>query len=68
MRKFALILTAAAVVGFGLPVVTSAQAEDAVVVKERGEHRDHDRHWDRDRHHHHVVIITHRRHRDHDHD
>jgi hypothetical protein len=58
MRKFVLILAAAAGVGLIAPVVSS-HAEDAVVIKKRH----HDRDWE---HHHHkkVVVIKHR----HDHD
>ena len=42
MRKLILIVTAAAAVGFTIPVITSAQAEEGrVVIKsgDRGEHR-----------------------------
>jgi len=42
MRKLILIVTAATAVGFTIPVITSAQAEEGwVVIKsgDRGEHR-----------------------------
>jgi hypothetical protein len=55
MRKLVLILSAAAAVGFSLPVVTAAQAEDAKVVIKSG---DHARHWNRG--HRKVVVIKHR--------
>lgn len=59
MRKLVLILSAAAAVGFALPVI-SAQAEEGNVVVRTGEHRDHDRRYHRD--HRKVVVIE----RDHD--
>lgn len=59
MRKLVLILSAAAAVGFALPVI-SAQAEEGRVVVRTGEHRDHDRNFHRN--HHKVVVIE----RDHD--
>jgi hypothetical protein len=57
MRKLVLILSAAAAVGFALPVVTSAHAEDKVVIKSGG---DHPRHWNRG--HRKVVVVKERRH------
>ena len=59
MRKLVLILSAAAAVGFALPVI-SAQAEEGNVVVRTGEHRDHDRNFHRG--HRKVVIME----RDHD--
>ena len=59
MRKLVLIITAVTAVGFTIPVITSAQAEEGrVVIKsgDRGEHRG----WDRG--HRKVVVIK----RDHD--
>ncbi len=59
MRKLVLIITAVAAVGFTIPVITSAQAEEGkIVIKsgDRGEHRG----WDRG--HRKVVVIK----RDHD--
>jgi hypothetical protein len=59
MRKLILIVTAAAAVGFTIPVITSAQAEEGkIVIKsgDRGEHRG----WNRG--HRKVVVIK----RDHD--
>jgi hypothetical protein len=59
MRKLVLILSAAAAVGFILPITTSAKAEEGVSVRigERGEH-----HRDWNRGHRKVVVIK----RDHD--
>ena len=65
MRKLIFILSAAATVGFTVPVV-SAQAEEGKIVIKEG--REHHRHWDRDRDHRKVVVIRHHRHRDRDHD
>ena len=59
MRKLVLILSAAAAVGFALPVI-SAQAVEGNVVVRTSEHRDHDRHFNRG--HRKVVVIQ----RDHD--
>ena len=59
MRKLVLILSAAAAVGFALPVI-SAQAEEGRVVIKTGERREHNRDWNRG--HRKVVIINHREH------
>jgi hypothetical protein len=63
MRKFAIALAALAAVGFAIPLISSAKAEDTVVIKKDGDH-------DRDMHRHHkkIVIIKHHRHHDQDHD
>jgi hypothetical protein len=63
MRKFAIVFAALAAFGIAMPLTSSANAEDAVVIKKDGDH-------DRDMHRHHkkIVVIKHRRHRDHDHD
>ena len=53
MRKLVLVLSAAAAVGFALPVVTAAQAEEAKVVIKSGHHRHHS-----DRGHRKVVAIV----------
>ena len=63
MRKLAIALAALAAVGFAIPLISSAKAEDTVVIKKDGDH-------DRDMHRHHkkIVIIKHHRHHDQDHD
>lgn len=63
MRKFAIAFAALAAFGIAMPLTSSANAEDTVVIKKDGDH-------DRDMHRHHkkIVVIKHRRHRDHDHD
>jgi Ni/Co efflux regulator RcnB len=50
MRKLMLIIATVSVAGLALPVVTSAQANETVVIKSR--HHDHGRHldWERGRH------------------
>ena len=76
MRKLLIALSALAVVGFALPVTSSANAETKKIIIKRG-HHDHGMHrgwhegrhrgWDRDRHHgKKVVIIKKRGHRHHD--
>ena len=63
MRRFAIAFAALAAFGIAIPLISSAKAEDTVVIKKDGDH-------DRDMHRHHkkIVIIKHRRHHDHDHD
>ncbi len=68
MRKIVLTLAALAAVGFVVPMITSAKAEEnRVVIKEHGErhHMDRGHHygWDRG-HRNQVVVIKHRRHHD----
>lgn len=66
MRKIVLTLAALAAVGFVVPTLTSAKAEEnKVVIKDRGDRHHMDRGWHRgDRNK--VVVIKHRRHHDHD--
>jgi hypothetical protein len=60
MRKFAIAFAALAAFGIAIPLISSAKAQDAVVIK-KGDH-------DRDMHRHHkkIVVIKHRRHHHHD--
>ena len=63
MRKFAIAFAAIAAFGIAMPLISSAKADDIVVVKRDGDH-------DRDMHRHHkkIVVIKHHRHYDRDHD
>ena len=64
MRKFVIAFAALAAFGIAMPLISSANAEDAVVIKKDSDH-------DRDMHRHHkkkIVVIKHHHDHDHDHD
>ena len=61
MRKFAIAFAALAAFGIAMPLISSAKAEDTVVIKKDGDH-------DRNMHRHHKKIVVIKRRRDHDHD